>query len=33
MRSFWDDFKSDKKTVWENTGFFYNDYLEHLFYE
>ncbi len=33
MRSFWDNFKSDKKTVWENTGFFYNDYLEHLFYE
>lgn len=33
MRSFWNSFKSDKKTVWENTGFFYNDYLEHLFYE
>lgn len=34
MRSLWDDFKkNDKKTVWEKTGFFYNDYLEHLFYE
>ena len=34
MRWLWDDFvKNDGKTVWEKTGFFYNDYLEHLFYE
>lgn len=34
MRSLWNDFTSNEhKTVWEKTWFFYNDYLEHLFYE
>ncbi len=34
MRSLRIDFiKNDKKTIWEQTGYFYNDYLEHLFYE
>lgn len=34
MRWLWEDFtKNEHKTVWEKTGYFYNDYLEHLFYE
>lgn len=34
MRNLWNDFTTnDHKTVWEKTGYFYNDYLEHLFYE
>lgn len=34
MRSLWNDFTTNEhKTVWEKTWFFYNDYLEHLFYE
>lgn len=34
MRNLWNDFKNNtEKTVWEKTWFFYNDYLEHLFYE
>lgn len=33
MRNLFEDFKSKKLQIWENTDFFYNDCLEHLFYE
>jgi hypothetical protein len=33
MRNFFNNFNDKEKVVWEDTGYFYNDYLEHLFYE
>ncbi len=33
LRSLWEDFSSWENWVWEKTGFFYNDYLEHLFFD